>query len=388
MAGELIQNMDKRMESIIGYEKERLNAIDNASRVLMTMAGVFALLLGLGSWKTLDDQRRSANENLNLQISQFNQQFDQAMVEHARKAEETLDDVRSLRAEIHQDFPMFGRMRRNFTKILDELQSACQRLDPADDESYSKLTWEERERILFYERAVADSLLLDTRDYGEELSEIYRLLGIFYGSRHTSSLVQKTAPQRGDLDRARFYFDHAILIDPKNYLALSNAGHFLMFNDDVNLATAARDYLRRAALAGGSRQKPWVNLALLEIGAFKNPDASLVAVEEALKGTEWDKPRSQPKNHHCAYVRACALAEKAKTATDLKEQRALWEAAVGSLEDAAKSADLWMHDAFLNGDYQNDPDRVGCFGPLCSDVDFGERFEHAVELIQRGTLVG
>lgn len=267
--------------AVFNFEKDRLNELDNDSRVLMTIAGVFAFLLGVGSWKTLEDQRRSAEKSLDLQIDQFSQQFNQAMSEHARKAEEALDDVRRLREEIHQDFPMFGRMRRNFGRILFELQSACQRLEP-QDETYGRLTWEERERILFYERAVADSLLLDTRDYSGQLSEIYRLLGVFYGSRYANCLVEQRPPENSDLDRARFYFDRAIQLDSQNYLAYSHAGHFTMFYDKLDLARISRDYLRQAAVIGTTKQKPWLNIALLELCAFRDPGACLVAIEEAL----------------------------------------------------------------------------------------------------------
>src|SRR5262249_37272774 len=106
---------------LFDYEKDRLNALDNTSRVLLTVGGVFAILLGFGSWKALEEQRHSAKEALQLQIDQSDRRFEQAMEDHAKKIQKTLEDVGSLRDEVRQDFPMFGRMRRNFAGILIDL---------------------------------------------------------------------------------------------------------------------------------------------------------------------------------------------------------------------------------------------------------------------------
>jgi tetratricopeptide (TPR) repeat protein len=253
-------------QALLQYEKDRLAALDNISRLLLTFAGVFAVLLGVGSWKTLDDQRRSAKESLEIQIQQFKGQFEGALADHNRKLQDALDDVRSLREEIHKDFPMFGRIRRNFDKILHGLQFACQHLRPEDD-TFGKLTWEERERIQFYEKTVADSLLLDVGDYADQLSEIYRLLGVFYGSRYATAVEQLYAQiqrrlHREYLDRARFYFDRAIDANPKSYLAYAHAGHFTMYLFDAEMADVSRQYLREAAACGRAKQRPLINLML------------------------------------------------------------------------------------------------------------------------------
>lgn len=369
-----------KQNTAFNYEEVRLDKLDNDSRVLMTIAGVFALLLGFGSWKTLEDQRRSAEKGLELQINHFKQQFEQSISEHTRKAEEALEDVRQLREEIHQDFPMFGRMRRNFGRILVQLQSACERLQP-QDETYGRLTWEERERILFYERAIADSLLLDTRDFAGQLSEIYRLLGVFYGSRYSNCLVLKRPAQESDLDRARFYFDRAIQLNPQNYLAYSHAGHFTMFYENLDLARFSRDYLRHAAVIGLTKQKPWMNIALLELCAFRNPRASLAAIEKALECPEWELPGSAPKQFHCRYVRACTLAAEANATPVGEERLRLLEDAVASLETAATRADPWMRTVFVEGDFQTRPDRE-YFTTASAYPDLNRRLIAATSLIE------
>jgi len=160
----LINRFEERERQLLADEKDRLSALDSNSRVLMTVAGVFAIFLGLGAWKTLEDQRRSAAENLEMQMTNFSDRFKHAIEEHRYQSEKAMLDLREMREEIRRDFPMFGRVRQNFTRVLTQLQVTCQYLE-AMDETYEKLTWDQREIILFLEHAVADSLLLDTRDF-------------------------------------------------------------------------------------------------------------------------------------------------------------------------------------------------------------------------------
>jgi hypothetical protein len=150
--------------------------------------------------------------------------------------------ARRVREEIHADFPMFGRIRQNFTRILSELQLSCSGLEPSDD-TYKKLSWHQRERIFFYERAVADTILINAQESSKQLSEIYRLLGLFYGSHHASMFMDGRNIDEALLDRARFYFDRAIEIDPKNYCAYSHAGHFTMYFDNPELLASSQRYL-------------------------------------------------------------------------------------------------------------------------------------------------
>jgi tetratricopeptide (TPR) repeat protein len=372
-AADLIRWFEDGEQRLFAHEKDRLNALDSNSRVLMTLAGVFALFLGLGAWKTLEDQRRSAAENLDLQMTTFSRRFEQAIEEHRHQSETTMLDLRAMRDEIHRDFPMFGRMRQNFTRMLTQLQVACQGLE-ATDETYDMLTWDQRESILFLEHAVADSMLLDTKDLSVQLSEIYRLLGLFYGSKYYGCRTKsKDASLRADLDRARFYFDRAIELDPKNYFAYSHAGYFTLYFDDPGLAAQSREYLKQATVIGSTKQRPLVNLALLALNSFSDPDESLKCIEAALQRSEWEKSRSKPKNQHCYYVRACALAAKAVKAPDAAAKREMLASTLEQLENAALGVDDWIRGCF-EGDTQTAVDRTSTFYEIEADPALATRF--------------
>jgi hypothetical protein len=199
----------------------------------MTVAGVFTFALGFGSWATLNEQRKQARESMD-----------------------------KLKGEVESDFPMLGRMGRNFSKVLTGLTEACGMLE-IKDKTYTSLSWAEEQGILFYESAMSTSMLLNTEGRSKEISKIYRLLGVFYGSKFFSSLNDGKLPTNEglspvgeldasfnirDLDRARFYFDKAIELDEKNYLAYLSAGYFTQYPEYRPLATVSRDYFKKAAI--------------------------------------------------------------------------------------------------------------------------------------------
>ena len=349
-------------KELLTFEKEHLSVLDNASRTLLTVAGVFAILLGLGSWKALEDQRKAAQRELETQT----------------------DQITAFRKEIEKDFPMFGRVHQNFGRVLAELTSACQSLRTEDD-TYERLTGQERQRILFYENTVADTVLLDTRYFTAELSEIYRLLGLFYGSKYAGARLKDPAAAMDDLDRARFYFDKAISFDSKRYVLYSDAGHFTMYPGDSTLEEISREYLLRAAELGPSKQKAQINLALLELD--KRPDKALERLTKALSCTEYHEEKSKPKHHHVKYLQACAYTQQAKSLGDPMKGELL-KKAVELLEEIAPLSDEWIRKAFFEGAPGEEPDRDMWFSGLAQDSRYADSFKAAAAKMESTTSSG
>jgi hypothetical protein len=71
----LLESRIQVAKQLVDNEKERLASLDNSSRLLMSIATVFAILLGFAARKTLEDQRKAAGEGLKLQLQLFDQQF-------------------------------------------------------------------------------------------------------------------------------------------------------------------------------------------------------------------------------------------------------------------------------------------------------------------------
>ncbi|HEY1218597.1 MAG: hypothetical protein ABSE42_16140 [Bryobacteraceae bacterium] len=366
-------------QQLLENERERLAALDSTARFMMTLVGVFAFLLGAMAWKTVDDQRKSAEKNLEIQLKQFEQTARQQLGTMKADSDKALNDIESLRQEIHAEFPMFGRMKKNFGRTLHELQLACGNLR-ALDETYTGLTWDERQRVGFYERAMASSVLLDTREFNNQMSEIYRLLGVFYGSRYAVAVMAKDAnapPNRGHFERARFYFDRSIDANNANYLSYAHAGLFTSYYRDREAVDAARDYFTRAAEIGMQKQMPLINLAIIELNAG-NAAAALKHLERARGRAEYQEDGSAPQPDTVDYLKACALALQGATTADGSAQRSLYAESLKLLRRATEHRDPWVKATFLEGDYQCKPDGEAYFSGIATDSALAEEYRDIV----------
>jgi tetratricopeptide (TPR) repeat protein len=296
-------------------ERDELDYLTRIIVLMMTAVGIYTIILGVVSWKALDSQRE----------------------EFERASKGSLASLERLRDELELDFPMLGRIQRNFKGILAALRGACQLLDVRDD-SYSSLSHADVQQILFYENAVTTALLLDTKGYEKELSEIYRLLGIFYGSRFYSTTDDNkfdTSTTREHFDRARFYFERAIDLDPDNYTLFMHAGHFSQYYDNAAIAGLSRSYFERASEIELRFQKPLVSIALIELEAFNNSFMALEVLKRARSRKLYDQDREYSRVEYIAYLECCALCLKAQGQKEA-ERRPTLEDAAAKLRDAAK----------------------------------------------------
>jgi hypothetical protein len=378
---EEISNQDKA----IAIEKEETSHLNDLSRLLMTIAGVFTFLLGAASWKTLEDQRKLARETLESQKKLFDAELKTLLNSSKNLLDETLqqssDSLKQtvrLRDEVERDFPMFGRMGSNFSKVLTGLAAACSKLK-MDDETYKTLSRKEEQRILFYESAMSTSMLLDTESRAKELSEIYRLLGIFYGSKFCSSLPDgefSKSTERNDFYRSQFYFERAIEIDDKNYLAYLSAGYFTQYNDDLSIAEIARGYLESAAVLGPRFQKPVYMIALIELEAHGDADKALEVLELASQRPEYDILEREPKQDYIEYVKACAYCLKLKAnQSPTEEARIISQRAITSLELACARKAEYVRKAFAN-------ERRIYFDVIEKSPELKTRFESVVATLE------
>ena len=276
------------------------------------------------------------------------------------------------------------------------------------DNTARRLHWEQKESILFLERAVADTLLLDMREYSEQMSEIYRLLGVFYGSRYAiareeaaAAAIREGGPGSGldigvsaaacvpvdDYERSQFYFGKAIDSGKqRSYLAYSHAGHFSMYYADPEKSSRVRQFLKAAAVCGPQKQRALVNLAILELAASRDGGAALRALREAEGGPEWEDTGSAPEPHVIDYMTACALVVQSEKAAE-QERDLLLGQAMNRLERCVAHADEWMKDAFLQGDYQTPGDRQNYLQPLASTERLADRFQAVEQKIRSASPV-
>jgi hypothetical protein len=324
-------------DKALAAERDELTRITDISKTLITVAGVFAFLLGAASWKFLDDQRSAAERALRAQQDLFQSQI----VKLLDESNDSLKKVAVLLDEVERDFPMFGRMRNKFDRILFALESSCAQLNDEDD-SYNKLDWAQVQDILYYENAMSIAPMLNIGEKSNQMSEIYRLLGAFYGSRFARDKGGEIGDSsREDLDRARFYFGRSIKLNPQSYLAYLYAGYFTQFSDDLEIAAESRDYFGAAARLDTEYQKPMISIALIELEAFNNPKAAISALADAQGRCKYNLRRPLPAIHLITYLRACAQCLIAVKPSTLPDPILLKEA-LASLSDACEEPSQYV----------------------------------------------
>jgi len=326
---------DGAQDTLFSAEKDELDYLTRIIVLMMTAVGIYTLILGLVSWKALDSQRNEFEES----------------------SKGSLANLERLRNELELDFPMLGRIQRNFKSILGNLRNACELLDVRDvlDDDFSKLSQVEIQRILFYENAITTALLLNTTGYEKELSEIYRLLGVFYGSRFYSTTGEDTSFNSSKnpeyFYRAQFYFDSAIDLDADNYNLFMHAGYFSQYYDNKTVASLSRSYFGRAGSVGTQFQKPLASLALIELEAFSDPLSTLDALKRARSRKHYDEGREYPRPEYMAYLECCALCLKARKESGIQRQSTLEEATAKLAEAADTPSQDW---SAISGFFQSD----------------------------------
>jgi len=147
-----------------------------------------------------------------------------------------------------------------------------------------------------------------------------------------------------------------------------------MYYDNVPLAEKSKQYLLQAIKLRPDKQKPFIHLAILQMKAFKDPDAALDLLERATHCKEYEKAGSPLKNRNVRYFRACALAQKGEGAADPAERARLYRSALELLEEVADGGDPWIRGSFCDKESTQSADRDGCFQQLSIDPDLTKRF--------------
>jgi tetratricopeptide (TPR) repeat protein len=360
---EQLEGSSKAEADVFAAQKEEIEYLTHLTEAMMTVAGMFAIFLAAASWTALEGQRKAAQRELVGLSDKFE-----------KDSQNSLAKLDRLRDELQLDFPMLGRIQGNFMSVLVRLRTACQSLVPRDD-TYVELGWNERQEILFYENAITTALLLNTKGYEKELSEIYRLLGIFYGSRFNSTLQEnrfETNPDTSDFDRARFYFERAVELNQSSYSAYFHAGHFTQYYDDLKIAKISRLYFERAAQIGNLFQRPMVSAALIELEAFNDSGAALSALERARDRPEYDLDKRRPRPAYVSYLEACALCLRAKRESEPGKSL---ELAMKKLKEAAEDPSTdWKE---LNETFEYDREKY--FSVLALDSAFATDAERLIK---------
>jgi tetratricopeptide (TPR) repeat protein len=317
-----IQSYDKRAEDL-----EKLISFLIGLSVFYTLALGVASYLGLQ--QTLQQAQGTADKMEALR-SEAEQKVAKSIASAAEKATEIVHEIRD-------EFPLFGYMDVSIRRITSDVL----RLLPFigwSDQLYGKLTEQQRQEILFYEKTVAGLEFFDLRSIRKDVSKIYDGLGNFYALK-----FQHEAPgnMREDLERCRFYLDRAKSVDEENIAAWNDIAFVAIVLESPTNWQKARESSERSLRVDSSQQRARYNLSIVEHNSG-NYSTSEGLLTDALKLERWQEDRYPRRIHNLYYNRACARSRRAEETTlDESSRGELLEAAFKDLKEALSQPSFW-----------------------------------------------
>ena len=178
---------------------------------------------------------------------------------------------------------------------------------------YKSLHPQDKQEVLYFERAFAVLEPFNLRAMRKEASEIYHGLGNFYGVKYRTEKEEnekdtsKPAPIEDDKERARFYLDKSLTVDGTNVAAMNDRTFFALNIDSSGGELKKAEQLCATSLKlDPKQQRARYNLAYLEHTVHSNYRLSNDLLTEAVAKTKWQLDEPARRRYSIYYNRACA----------------------------------------------------------------------------------
>jgi tetratricopeptide (TPR) repeat protein len=228
-------------------------------------------------------------------------------------ARRSAGEVDKIKADIRKTFPIFGDLDMSVEKVLNHF-----------DKMFPDVDWsrgfqvdpQQRQRVLFYERALALFEFLNIQDFREDASQAYRGIGSYYGRKFGYDGA-KGQGHDDDYQSAQFYLDKAVATH-ENVRTLNDRGALAMTPIKTDFQKA-EECFEQSHLIDPDHQRALYNLAIIwhrrgkacsdqravqdAVNAF---DKSIQHSSQALTLKRWQKIKETPYQADLRYNRACA----------------------------------------------------------------------------------
>ncbi|HLN02970.1 MAG TPA: hypothetical protein VK335_27015 [Bryobacteraceae bacterium] len=294
------------------YLERRADDLQRLASILLLFSTLFAAVAGISTYLNVNQAVERAGtlaESAEKHFSDARSRADSAL----ERLDHMLSEVRAKAddeiAEIRREFPMFGYMNHVISRILAEF-SALLDQDFLSSSStgrvdlFNQLSPEKRQRVFFYEKSVAALAMMDMRAYSDEMSRIYRGLGLFFGSRAYSDANRVS---ESDLERAVFYFERANRVGTESAAIYNDMAFFMIDGRRPELWPRAEEILRRSLDLLDNQQRARLELSYIFVKRRDYSAAEQIA-REALNRSSWETGNDPPRNDKMHYNCACALA--------------------------------------------------------------------------------
>ncbi len=192
---ELEARIDKEQKEAIDRVNERLDSVKTILASLVTLVGLYSVIVAVTAFVTVKYARDDAKETIN------------SLREYATAQ---ITYLKEKIVEIQQEFPEFGSLHERMESLVREMQGSMRsEADWNDDETFKALSEEERQGILHNEVAFAaiSVFALDrSATMRSRLPAIYSAFARFYLGRHNTAAEGND----GDYERAQYYASIAV----------------------------------------------------------------------------------------------------------------------------------------------------------------------------------
>jgi tetratricopeptide (TPR) repeat protein len=317
---------------ITSYDK-RAEDLEKLISFLIGLSVLYTLALGVTSYLGLQQMLQQAQgtaDKMEAIRCKAEQELEKSTVRAGDKAAEIVREIRD-------EFPLFGYMDVSIRRITGDLL----RLLPFigwSDQLYGRLTEQQKQEILFYEKTVAGLVFFDLRSIRKDVSRIFDGLGNFYALKSLHD-APKNLPE--DLERCRFYLDRAKNIDEENIAAWNDTAFVAFVLESPINWHRIRECSERSLQIDPNQQRARYNLAIAEHNS-RNYSTSERLLTDALKIERWQEHRFPRRIHNIYYNRACALSRQAENKTIADSVREeLLRKAFSDLDEALKEPSFW-----------------------------------------------
>lgn len=302
--------------------------------VMFTVTGLFGGLLGIASFISL----KEAKDNANSTLRDVSESARSSLTNLRMETDQALKELRAVRDETKKQYPTLAGVDENVHAILTELHAVFAE-SPSKEDDFNNLDPGQRQKLFFWEKALATMDLLNMTDQQHAVSRIFQGYANLYASRYWVTLEsarkrQTDSPSDADLDRARFYYERALQLDPTNVQALNDQGFYHMDHGAQLRIDIARTSFLDSVARVHDQQRPHFNLALIELHHYRDFDAALRFADRALQGKYWDLRDHSDGSADIRYHRAVILARLAESAEDESRKAEYASRAIADLEAA------------------------------------------------------
>jgi tetratricopeptide (TPR) repeat protein len=315
-------------KDLIGLYEKHADSLEKLLSFLLALTALYGIALGLNAYQ----QAKESAEKTKQIMDQAERSVGEMRIRLDAMRQEAKQEVNDFLMKMHSTFPVFGDMDNSIRNIMFRVMRLLPILDWSE-ESFKRLTEQEKQEILFYEKTVASFEYFELGPMRQTASEIYHGLGNFYGLKF---LTGGRSPD--DWQRAAFYLERAIKQDGHNIGALNDRGMLELSYDESRKEVKfdlerAKEYFERSRLINGNQQRALYNLAWL-LSAKKDYQGAADILTEALTKDRWQGKPNSSRRKNVLYNRACAWCRLAELESHEKKRAERLEHVWSDLEEA------------------------------------------------------